>query len=129
MMSKYNIILRIMGKNVTKLPSNKSKQPAKTKIVEPLLVDTIAAPRKRGRPRKSEIAREELLEASNSKGYTIAEEESLREFYKKAIDLFKIQSSKALMSRMHDIQQYIYKSREYGQLSLPFPPFRDHISE
>lgn len=31
------------------------------------------------------------------------------------------------MGRMGDIQKYLYQSREYGLLDLPFPPYKNHI--
>ena len=101
--------------------------------IKPVEVAPVVAPanppRKRGRPRKVDVIRDEILDMNSSKGYTASEEEALKTFYKKAFDLFKIHTSKALMARMRDVQQYIYHSREFGLLSLPFPPYKKHIED
>lgn len=119
-----------MKRKLIKKRRIKPKVPLVKKMEELPPLDPIPdPPRKRGRPRKVDIVRDEMMESNNSKGYTASEEEALKTFYRKAIELFKINSVRSLMDHMHEIRQYLYKSREFGQLALPFPPVSVHIED
>lgn len=58
----------------------------------------------------------------NECGYTPADEEEVKQYLTKIIDILKINSLKGMMANFKIVREYMRKSYDFGQLPLPSPP-------